>query len=90
VRLKLLESVDRIVDEREAGALAATELGAETEDGYLILLCLVEFAKLASELVLGHVGAIGVEDIAGKHHGQQPHHPKHLRESTQPDFLPVS
>jgi len=36
----------------------------ETEDGDIVLLGLVELTELATELVLGNVGAVGVEDIA--------------------------
>jgi hypothetical protein len=36
----------------------------EAEDGDIVLLGLVELAELTTELVLGDVGAVGVEDIA--------------------------
>jgi hypothetical protein len=38
-------------------------LSLETENVDLVLSGLVEFGKLAPELVLGDVGAVGVEDI---------------------------
>jgi len=41
VRLELLHRCLRVVDERETGALATTELGAETEDGDGLLVALV-------------------------------------------------
>ena len=63
VRLELLQGLAGVVDESEAGALATTILGAETEDGDLVLLGLVEGAELVAELILGDVGAVGVEDI---------------------------
>jgi len=66
VRLKLLHGLGGVVDEGEAGSLAATELGAETEDGDLVLLGLVEAGELVAELILGDVGAVGVEDVPAK------------------------
>jgi hypothetical protein len=36
----------------------------ETEDGDIVLLGLVQLTELATELVLGNVCAVGVEDIA--------------------------
>ena len=64
VRLELLHRLARVVDEREAGALATTILRPETEARDLVLARLVQFAELAAELILGDVGAVGVEDIA--------------------------
>lgn len=64
MRLKLLERLDGIVDEREAGALAAAVLGAEAEDRDLVLARLVHLRELGAQLVLGHAGAVGVEDVA--------------------------
>lgn len=61
--LELLHGLGGVVDEGEAGGLAATELGAQTEDGDLVLLGLVQAAELLAELILGDVGAVGVEDI---------------------------
>jgi hypothetical protein len=65
VGLELLHRLGGVVDESKAGALAATVVCPETEDGDIILLGLVELGKLATEFVLGDVGAVGVEDIAG-------------------------
>lgn len=64
VGLELLHGLGAVVDEGEAGALAATKVCLEAEDGDILLLGLVELAELAAELVLGDVGAVGVEDIA--------------------------
>jgi hypothetical protein len=36
----------------------------ETEDGDIVLLGLVQLSELATELVLGNVRAVGVEDVA--------------------------
>jgi hypothetical protein len=63
VRLELLEGLRRIVDESKAGALAATKLGLETEDGDLIFGGLVKLAQFLSELILGDIRSVGVEDI---------------------------
>ena len=61
--LELLHGLGRVVDEREAGGLATTELGAETEDGDLVLGGLVQGAELLAELLLGDVGTARVEDV---------------------------
>ena len=67
VGLELLHGLGGVVDEGEAGGLAATELGSETEDVDLILLGLVHGAELLSELLLGDVGTSGVEDVTVQH-----------------------
>lgn len=61
--LELLHGLGGVVDEGETSGLAATELGAETEDVDLVLGGLVQGAELLAELILGDVGAAGVEDI---------------------------
>lgn len=63
--LELLHGLGRVVDEGEAGGLATTELGAQTEDGDLVLGGLVQGAELLAELLLGDVGTAGVEDVTG-------------------------
>lgn len=63
VGLELLHGLVAVVDESEAGALATTVLGAETEDGNLLLVGLVELGELGAELILGDVGAVGVQDV---------------------------
>jgi hypothetical protein len=65
VGLELLHRLVAVIDESKAGALAATEVRLEAEDGDIVLLCLVELTELATELVLGDVGAVGVENVAG-------------------------
>lgn len=64
LRLELLEGLVGLVDEGEAGAFAAAELRPEAEDGDLVLGGLVQLAELLPQLVLGDVGAVGVEDVA--------------------------
>ena len=64
MRLELLERLGGIVDEREAGRLAAAVLRAEAEDRDLVFAGFVDFREFAAELVFGDVGAVGVEDVA--------------------------
>ncbi len=52
-----------VVDESEAGGLAATKLGSETKDIDLVLVGLVETGKLLAELFFEMLGRLGVEDI---------------------------
>ena len=62
--LKLLHHLMRIVDEREAGALAAAILCPEAEDRDLVLVGFVQLGEFGAELVFGDVGAVWVEDVA--------------------------
>jgi len=66
VWLELLERLGGVVDEGETGALAATVLGAETEDGNTVLLRLVQLRQLLAELVLGNVWAVWVQDVTAE------------------------
>jgi hypothetical protein len=66
VGLELLHGLVGVVDESETSGLATTVLGAETEDGDLVLVGLVELGQLLAELILGDVGTVGVEDITGR------------------------
>jgi hypothetical protein len=61
--LELLGSLKRVVDQGESGSLATTELGlvAKAEDNFL--LSLVHLGELLTELVLGHIGTAGMDDI---------------------------
>jgi hypothetical protein len=61
--LKLLHRLRRIVDEREACALAATILCPEAEAGDLVFGGFVEFAEFLAQFVFAHVRAAGVEDV---------------------------
>lgn len=63
VRLELLQGLLGVVDQGEAGALATTILCAEAEYGDLVLVGLVQVGQLLAELVLGDIGAVGVEDV---------------------------
>jgi len=62
--LELLHGLDAIVDEGEARGLAAAVLGSHAEDVDLISSGFVDFSEFGAEIVLGDVGAIGVEDVA--------------------------
>lgn len=63
VGLELLHGLGGVVDKGEASGLAATELGAQAEDGDLVLAGLVHAGKLVAELILGDVGTVGVQDV---------------------------
>ena len=63
VGLELLHRLGAVVDEGEASGLATTVLGAETEDGDLVLVGLVQLGELLAELILGDVRAVGVQDV---------------------------
>lgn len=63
VGFEFLQCLWRIVDESETGCLSTTELSLKTEDVNLVLAGLVETGKLFSELVLGDIGTVWVEDI---------------------------
>ena len=52
MRFELLQSLMRIVDESEAGALATSILSSEAENRDLTFVGLVEFGELRPELVL--------------------------------------
>lgn len=62
---ELLHGLNGVVDQGEASGLAATVLGAHAEDVDLVGIGLVNFGEFCSEVVLGDIGAVGVEDIAG-------------------------
>lgn len=63
VRLEPLHRLAGVVDEREAGGLAATVLCPQAEDGDLVLVALVQLGELGAEVVLGDIGAVRVEDV---------------------------
>jgi len=65
MRLKLLHRDRRVVDQREACALAAAVLCSEAEDGDLVFGAFVEFGELGAEVVFRDVGPLGVEDVSG-------------------------
>lgn len=63
MRLKLLHHLMAVVYQSEPSRFASAVLCAETEAGYLVFVGLVEFGELLTELVLGDVGAVGVENV---------------------------
>lgn len=66
VGLELLHGLGGVIDEGEASGLATTEVGAQTEDGDLFLLSLVQATELLAELLLGDVGTVGVQNVTVK------------------------
>ena len=63
MRLELLHRLVRVVDEREARALATSILCPEAKDRDLVLVGFVDICKFLAELVFGNVGAVGMEDV---------------------------
>lgn len=66
VGFELLHRLDAVVDEGEAGRLAATVLRPHAEHIDLVLVRLVHLGESGAQVILGDVGAVGVEDIAVK------------------------
>ncbi len=62
--LEFLHCLCVLVDEGESCALATTKVCSETKDGDIVLLGLVELTELGSEVVLGYICAVWVENIA--------------------------
>ena len=63
LRLELLHRFRGVIDEGEAGGLAATKLGSESENIDLVLAGLVEAGELVAKLLLGDVGSVGVKNV---------------------------
>lgn len=61
--LELLQCLRRIVDQGESSCLSTTELCLETENVDLVLVGLVHLGELSTELILGDVGSVWVENI---------------------------
>lgn len=61
--LELLGVSDRVVDETETSGLTTTVLSSETEDRNSILVSLVDTSELLSQLILGDVGSVWVENV---------------------------
>ncbi len=61
--LELLQGLWRIIDKSETGCLSTTELGAQTEDVDLFLVCLVHLGEFATEFFFGDVGTARVENV---------------------------
>lgn len=64
--LELLHGFGGVIDEGEAGGLAATELCAKAENADLLLVGLVETSELVPEVLLGDVGTARVEDVPAR------------------------
>ena len=64
VGLELLQGLDRVVDEAEAGGLAAAIVRSEAEDDHSLGVGdLEDLGHLSLELRLGHTGSTVVDDI---------------------------
>lgn len=61
--LEFLHRLSTIVDEGKSSCLSTTKLCSKAEDGDLVLVCFVKLAEFLSELILGDIGAVWVEDI---------------------------
>lgn len=61
--LELLSSINRVVNETETSGLTTTVLGLQTKNGDGVLLSAVDRSKLLTELILGDVGTVGVQDV---------------------------
>lgn len=64
---KLLHGFDGVVDESESCGLATTILSSHTEDVDLVCIGLVHFGETLSKVILGDVGSVWVQDVAGDH-----------------------
>lgn len=61
--LKLLGVSSGLVDQTETSGLTSTELGSETENGNGILVGLVGLSQSFTQLVLGDVWSVWVQDV---------------------------
>ena len=61
LRVELLAFVQRVVDQCEAGAAAASELRFLAVDRDVFFLCLLHLAQLLFEVALGHVRELRVD-----------------------------
>lgn len=61
--LKLLGVGNGLVDQTETGGLATTELGSEAENGNSVLVSLVNLSQLLSQLILGDVSSVWVQNV---------------------------
>lgn len=61
--LESLGVSDRLVDQTETGGLSTTEVSSETEHGDSIFVSLVKLRQLLSQLILGHVWSVWVQNV---------------------------
>lgn len=52
-----------LIHQTETGGLSTTEVGSESEDGDGVFVGLVQFGQSLSQLVLGDIGSVGVQDV---------------------------
>lgn len=63
--IELLSVFDGIVDESESGGSASSELGLKSVDDDVVEVGLVHLGELLSEVLLLHVGSLGMGDLKG-------------------------
>lgn len=63
MRFKFLQGFRGIIYESEASCFSTTKLCAKTENAELILACLIHLGQFATEIILGDIGAAGMEDV---------------------------
>ena len=61
--LELLKSINRVVNKTETSRLTATVLGLQTENRDSVLLRVVDAGELLTEVILGDVSSVGVENV---------------------------
>lgn len=61
--LESLSVSNGLVDQTETSRLSTTELGSETEDRDSVLVSLVKLGQLLSQLVLGDVSSVWVQNV---------------------------
>ncbi len=72
VGLEFLHGLDAVVDQGETRGFAATVLRPHAEDVDLVFVGFVNFGELRAQVILGHVRAVGVQDVTiGVDQGQQ-------------------
>jgi len=63
VGFEFFKSVIRVVNQCEPSRLATSILCAETKNGDLVLVGLVQLSELGPEIVLGDIRSVGVENV---------------------------
>ena len=61
--LELLKSINRVVNKTETSRLTTTVLGLQTENRDSVLLRVVDAGELLTEVILGDVSSVGVENV---------------------------
>lgn len=64
--LELLGVRNGLVDQTETGRLSSTKLGSESENGNSVLVGLVQLSQSLSQLILGDVSSVWVQNVNDK------------------------